>query len=240
VTREWTAVLGASSELAGLTVHRLAALHPERRFLLHYRTMSAELEEDIRELGQRAEPIQADLAVAADVDRLRQALLKFCPQPRSLLVAAAPEPQMRRTKEIPREEWHRHLAVQAIAPALLLPPLLANMAKAPSPSQVVFVLSEVIRKTPKGMADYVAGKFAALGLMRALQAEFSGPNLRIHSIAPGMMETRFLRALPELAVEAARQQSPSGQLLSVEECAGKLVRLLEDADALKEDPIFQG
>lgn len=236
---EWIAVLGASSELASLAVHQVAA-KPERRFLLHYRTMSAALEDQIHDLGGRAEAIQADLADPAGVEVLKQALLKHCPHPAAILLAATPELQIRRAREISAEDWHKQLDVQAIAPALVLPSLLQNMAKGPQPSQLIFVLSEVVRKAPKGMADYVTGKFAALGLMRAMQVEFGGGALRIHAIAPGMMETRFLRALPEIAVEAARQQSPDGQLLRVEDCALKLAALLENADALKEDPIYLG
>ncbi|MGZ3658916.1 MAG: SDR family NAD(P)-dependent oxidoreductase [Bdellovibrionota bacterium] len=226
-----TAVIGASSELSLAAVRIMAGKSP-RQFFLHFRQSTPELETVLVELGERATSFQADLEDPAQVDKLKLALLQA--NPACVIVAAAPPLRIRRTREIPREEWLRQFSVQTLAPALILPAILPGMAKAEN-SQVIFVLSEVVRHAPKGMADYVTAKFATLGLIRALQAEFNG--LRIHAIAPGMMETRFIRELPEIAIEAARKNAP---LLTVNECAAKLAVLVEHPDALKEDPLYLG
>lgn len=220
-------VFGATSELGMSAVRSLARQDPVLSFLLHYRSSNQEFESLCNDLGSRAERVEGDLAVESSVRSLRDRVLAICAEPAAVLFAAAPALQLRRFKEIPAESIRNHLEVQVIGPAVILQGLLPRMARAASPSRVVFVLSEVVRKTPKGMADYTLAKFATLGLMRSLQAEFGGSGkIGFHAIAPGMMETKFLRDLPELAVAAAKEQAQDGRLVSVGDVGAELARLL--------------
>jgi NAD(P)-dependent dehydrogenase (short-subunit alcohol dehydrogenase family) len=87
------------------------------------------------------------------------------------------------------------------------------------------------------MAEYVVGKYAMLGLIRALESEYGSTKLRFHSLTPGMMDTKLLNNLPVLAIEASRMLR-GGHLESVNSVAEKLVSLIDDPDGLLGDGIY--
>jgi 3-oxoacyl-[acyl-carrier protein] reductase len=106
------------------------------------------------------------------------------------------------------ERFQRDMAIQVQSAIVLLQRFAAKMSKMPG-ARFVFVLSSVTRGVPpKFMSMYTVVKYAQLGLMRAAAAEYAGTNLNINAISPGMIETRFLADLPELAVQMAAAANP--------------------------------
>jgi 3-oxoacyl-[acyl-carrier protein] reductase len=79
-------------------------------------------------------------------------------------------------------------------------------------AKIVFVLSSVTAGVPpKYMAGYLIVKYALLGLMRALAAEYGSAGCNVNGISPSMMETQFLRDIPAKAVEMAAAAHPMGR-----------------------------
>jgi 3-oxoacyl-[acyl-carrier protein] reductase len=91
---------------------------------------------------------------------------------------------------------------------ILLQSFLPKMA-AVKYGKVVFMLtSYTIGIPPSAMAHYVTAKYAMLGLMKSLAAEYAGKQICINAVSPSMIETGFLSQIPEKIVEFTAQQHP--------------------------------
>lgn len=78
----------------------------------------------------------------------------------------------------------------------------------------------------EGQADYSAAKSAMFGFSRALARENAANNIRINCIAPGLIATDMVNALPEEQVEAFRLGIPLQRLGTpedVSECMSYIV-----------------
>lgn len=86
-------------------------------------------------------------------------------------------------------------------------------------------------------APYIAAKHGAVGLTRALAAEYSGTSLRVNAVCPGFVETDMtVRSVATITAktgrseEAARAElarlNPSGRLISPQEVAEAAIDLV--------------
>lgn len=84
--------------------------------------------------------------------------------------------------------------------------------------KVVVMLSEcTLGMPPKFMTGYVVVKYAMLGLMKAMAAEYGDKGINVNGISPGMMETKFLSNVDSRIVEMTAQNSVKGRNVKVEE-----------------------
>jgi NAD(P)-dependent dehydrogenase (short-subunit alcohol dehydrogenase family) len=86
-------------------------------------------------------------------------------------------------------------------------------------------------------APYIAAKHGAVGLTRALAAEYGGTSLRVNAVCPGFVDTEMTaqsidnitaktgRSAEEARAELARL-NPSGRLISPEEVAAAVLDLV--------------
>jgi 3-oxoacyl-[acyl-carrier protein] reductase len=82
---------------------------------------------------------------------------------------------------------------------------------------------------PKFMAGYTVVKYAQLGLMRSLAAEYAATSVRINAISPSMVDTQFLNDLSELAVEMSASSNPLGRNAKTSDLLGPFELLLSTA-----------
>jgi NAD(P)-dependent dehydrogenase (short-subunit alcohol dehydrogenase family) len=214
----------------------LADLH----FFVHCRSQSLAINNLQSDLGDRMVLHFADLEDEVAVIKMASKILSICENPSIFLHFAAPPLEFHRFKESSTKSFQAAFSVQTLAATTVLRSLLPKMKNVHDnlPAHVVFILSEVVCGTPpKGMAEYVVGKYAMLGLMRALSAEFVGQKIYFHAITPGMMDTKFIKHVPEIVVETARKQRAGG-LQSVKSVASKLLTLINDPDKLIGDAIY--
>ena len=106
------------------------------------------------------------------------------------------------------------IPLQGRLPAEFFRVLLPRMAERPEQhprgvAKVVAVASSVSLGTPpKYVAAYSAAKGALLGLVKGKRTEYVIQVTTSNAVAPSMVETQFLRDLPEKAVEIAAAQHP--------------------------------
>lgn len=199
-------IVGASSGIGCEVVRQVA----ERgtTVLAHYNAGGARLLALQTEVPGQIVPIQADLSTESGVASLVAAIQTYERVPDRAVFLAAPPLALTRFKELRWDAFQRQLNVQLRATVELLQWLLPEMARARRGS-VVFVLSSyTLEPPPSAMAHYVTGKYAALGLMRALAAEYASKHIRLNAVSPSMVETSFLAHIPEKLVELTAQQHP--------------------------------
>jgi 3-oxoacyl-[acyl-carrier protein] reductase len=129
-------------------------------------------------------------------------------------------------------DWVRFetdLAIQVESAVVLLQRFLPKMAKLPR-AKVLFVLSSVVHGVPpKFMSMYTMIKYTQLGLMRALAAEYASTSVRINAISPGMVDTRFLQDIADVAVQMSASTNPQGRNATPDDLLGGIEFLLSPA-----------
>lgn len=84
---------------------------------------------------------------------------------------------------------------------------------------------------PKYLSPYVTVKYALLGLMKSLAAEYAEKGITVNGVSPDMMETRFLSEVSDIIVEKSAMTSPLGRNLTVQDAVPAFEYLLSDAAA---------
>ncbi|HYE27375.1 MAG TPA: SDR family oxidoreductase [Allosphingosinicella sp.] len=177
----------------------------------------------------------ADVTVRDEVERAF-GLARDAQGPITILVnnagAAAGVPFTRVTQEIWRDMLAVNLDGMFHCCQAALPDLLAAEA-----GRIVTIASIAGLRGFAYAAPYIAAKHGAVGLTRALAAEYAGTNLRVNALCPGFVDTEMtVRSVATItektgrSEEAARGElarlNPSGRLISPEEVAAAVLDLV--------------
>ncbi len=224
-----TLITGASSDI-GVALMRHLLVNTRRTIVAHSFRGNARIAELQQEFGERVISIEADLG---DL----QAVRAFVEQVAGLgsISAVVHLPALRPVNErFTKFDWahfERDFTIQLRSVAMLLQRLLPKMAKN-ADTRVVFMLSSYVHNMPpKFTAMYTIAKYAQLGLMRSLAAEYASTQVRINAISPSMVETQFLGAIPELAVQMTAAANPLARNATPADLIGVFDLLLSPASA---------
>ena len=100
---------------------------------------------------------------------------------------------------------------------LILKHILPTMKKNKFGKILVILSSVTVGKPPGSMSSYVTSKYALLGLLKSLAAEYSKYKICINSISPGMIKTNFLNEIPDKIVEINAQKIPFGRNTEIQD-----------------------
>lgn len=209
MTTERVLILGASSDLGLALISDLDA--PEVLFLAHGNEGLSRLEALGPTLRGTLRPLKAELRDPQQVQAMISRLRDDGDQPTKIVHMAAPRPSMARFKDLGWASFQEHLDVQLRSAVEVLCAFAPAMAK--QRGKIVVVLSSyTIGVPPAALAPYVTAKYALLGLVKGLAAEYRKSGLCVNAVSPSMMQTEFLRHLPEKIPEIGAAQHPSGRL----------------------------
>ena len=220
-------ITGASSDLAADLVRRLMQTAKPPRVLAHYHRNCEKIHQLQAEFKDLIVPIQADLSVSADVQRLIDEVQSQTEALRKIVHFAGPKLRLERFPQADLNKFEYECAVQLNAIVRILQKFLPAMARSDGRSKVVLVLSSVtLGVPPKFMSLYTVVKFAQLGLLRALATEYAGTSVDINAVSPSMVETQFLSDIPPKAIELAASQNPQGRNVTIHEVTAAIEFLL--------------
>jgi NAD(P)-dependent dehydrogenase (short-subunit alcohol dehydrogenase family) len=177
-------------------------------------------------VGRRKEPLhgvaaQTGAAVAqADVTDPGEVQKAFASAqeangPITILVNNAGAAESARFSKVTAEAWRRTLAVNLDALLHCCQAALPDLLEAAS-GRIVTVASTAGLKGYAYTAPYVAAKHGAVGLTRALAAEFAKTNLTVNAVCPGFTDTDIVAE----AIEKIRTKTGRGE----EEVRAELAR----------------
>lgn len=152
---------------------------------LHYRdsdTAAREVAAEIAALGRRGALYRADLEDAAAVQALAMDFRRDFPAG-VLLINSAAIFERDRIDSLSPALWQRHMAVNALAPALLSRAFTSGRE---GPLAVINFLDQKVANLTPDFFSYTASKVALAAVTRMLAMELA-PRVRVNAIAPGLV-----------------------------------------------------
>lgn len=219
-------ITGASSDLGISFIQENIAEYA--RVVAHYNHKNEAFEALLDAHKDKILPMQADFSKREEVERFVQAL-----KGEKLVIThivhlvSLPAKSIRFHKsEVDEYEAMMQVAFYSIVE--ILKAFIPAMQKQKF-GRILFMLSAYTTiPDPKYAAPYVASKYALLGLLKSVSAEYAAKGITVNGISPQMIETKFLKEVPELIVEQHKSVSPLGRLLQKEDILPTMKLLLSD------------
>jgi len=187
---------------------------------------------EIADGGGEADSLQADVSVAADVERMINTTVERFGRLDVLVNNAGIEVIMP-IVQVPEEMWDRVIDVNLKGVFLGCKYAIPQMMKQGG-GAIVNTASIAGLRGFTALGTYSASKGGVVLLTKALAVEYAGFNIRINCVCPGVIRTpmleRGLSAMPEPeeALEQFKQLHPMGRLGEPEEVARGILFLASD------------
>lgn len=226
-------ITGASSDIGMSYIRAHGAEYA--RILAHYHHTNETFENLTASFGDRILPIQADFSLPSEAESFAGKAVQILKEedltPTHILHLASLPAKSTRFHKSAAEDYRAMMQVSVYSIAEILKACIPSMQKQHY-GRILFLLSAYTAiPDPKFAAPYVTSKYALLGLMKSISAEYAAKGITANGISPQMVDTKFLKEVPELIVEQQRQASPLGRLLNKEDILPVMHLLLSDEAA---------
>ncbi len=225
---EKIALVTGSSRGIGRAVARELA-HQGWRVCINYRERrdcAESLAEQLAVRGHETMICQADVSQRYEVQAMVRAVEKKW-GPVSLLVNNAGVAGQALFQDVTDEMWHRYFstnvdgayhAIQAVLPAMLHE----------HEGCIINISSIWGQRGASCEVTYSCTKAALIGLTRSLASELAPTHIRVNCIAPGVIRTDMLNALPPEVLPQLAEETPLRRLGTPEDIAHAAVFLASD------------
>lgn len=184
------------------------------------------LAEELSAEGCRVMIAQADVSDRAAVnDMVRRIEETFAPV--SLLVSNAGIAGQSLFQDVSDEMWHRYFAVNVDGAYHTIQAVLPGMLHEHEGS-IITISSIWGLRGGSCEVTYSATKAALIGLTRSLAAELAPSNIRVNCVAPGVIKTDMLDALPPEVLPQLAEETPLRRLGRPEDIAHAVAFLAEE------------
>jgi 3-oxoacyl-[acyl-carrier protein] reductase len=220
-------VTGASRGIGRAIALRLAA---EGASIVVNYVANAEAAESvaqaIRAGGAQAEIVQADVARAADVDRLIQASLETFKRI-DVLVNNAGITRDTLIMRMSEDDWDAVLDTNLKSAFLVTKAVLRPMLRQRS-GRIVNITSISGVMGNAGQANYSASKAGLMGFTRSTAREVASRNITCNAIAAGVIDTDIWQGVSQAAIDSLVQMIPAGRKGTPEDIAEAVAFLASD------------
>ncbi|KAK7460333.1 hypothetical protein BaRGS_00038921 [Batillaria attramentaria] len=185
--------------------------------------------QQLRDLDLPATGVVCHVGKKADRDRLLAETVQQYGGIDILVSNAAANPYYGPLLDTSDEAWDKIFDTNVKATFLLCKEVVPHLEKRGGGSIVLVGSFAGYRPNPM-IGAYSVSKTALLGLTKTLAPELAGKNIRVNCLAPGIIKTKFSRALWEndTVHDIAMQQVPMGRMGTPEDCAGTVSFLVSD------------
>jgi 3-oxoacyl-[acyl-carrier protein] reductase len=221
-------VTGASRGIGRAIALQLAS--EGANVVINYNTRADAAEEvaaAVRQCGAEAHVVQADVAVASDVDRLVQQTVDTFKRV-DVLVNNAGITRDTLIMRMSEDDWdaviNTNLKSAFLVTKAVLRPMLRQRA-----GRIVNIasISGVIGNA--GQANYSASKAGLLGLTRTTAREVASRNVTCNAVAAGVIDTEIWHGVPQEAIDSLMHMVPAGRKGTPEDVAQAVAFLASDA-----------
>lgn len=225
-------ITGGSSDLGKELIQK--NLNNYHKIIAHYNKSNQELEQIQKENKDKLILLQCDFMDTKKTEEFAQEIIKQDLIPTHFVHLAAIPPQATKFSKNIWEIFDNEIKASFQSAIIICHALLPTMAKQKY-GKIIFMLSSYVDKQPpiKFMIPYTSIKYALLGLLKGLSAEYANKGITINGISPSMIETKFLKEVPSLVVEMSANESPISRNLTVHDVIPTIEFLLsKDSDCI--------
>jgi 3-oxoacyl-[acyl-carrier protein] reductase len=220
-------VTGASRGIGRAVALRLAADGANLVVNYHARVDAAEaVADEVRARGREALVVQADVAAAADVDRLMSAALEQFKRI-DVLVNNAGITRDTLIMRMTEEDWDHVLTTNLKSTFLVTRAALRPMLRQRS-GRIVNITSISGVMGNAGQANYSASKAGMIGFTRSTAREVASRNITCNAIAAGVIDTEIWQGVPRAAIDSLLQLIPLARKGTPEDIAEAAAFLASD------------
>lgn len=220
-------ILGASSDLGCALIHSIAGNYD--LVLAHYRHMNSRLEELKQEYGDKLQLLQADFSDRESIVHMIDIIQEKEWYPTHIVHFSAPKFRYTKYDKAGYEEFEAELQVSLCSLVMVTQAFLPFMKKQRAGKIVVMLTNCTQGVPPRFMATYVTAKYAMLGLVKALAADYADKGIQVNGVSPEMIETKFLSDIPDFVKEQNASSHPMKRILKAEDVIPTFEYLLSEA-----------
>lgn len=222
-------ITGASSDLGMAYITENAEKYS--KIIAHYHHENERFVELCETYKDRIVPIQSDFSHKEDVQKYIVRIKEQNLIPTHILHLVSPATRSVKFHKSRMEDYELMMQVSVYSIVEILKAFLPDMQKQKF-GRILLMLSAYVQiPDPKFAAPYVTAKYALLGLMKDVAAEYASKGITVNGISPQMIETKFLKDIPELIVEQQRAAGPMQRLLQKEDILPMMKLLLSEEAA---------
>ena len=211
--KEVILITGATSDLAFEYLNLMK--NQEKIVIAFYYDLKERLEE-LKNNTLEIIPIFCDFS---DMDDVSNKIIKISKDYdiSTVLHFATPRIKMERFHKKEIKDYEIHFKIQFLSIIEILKNILPKMKKQKK-GKIIFILSSITFSIPpKFWTDYVSMKYALLGLLKALVAEYGEYGIQINGISPSMIDSKLLNNLDPLVKEMSKETHPLKKLITKRE-----------------------
>lgn len=224
--RKTLLVLGGSSDIGSALISSIGEEYD--CIWAHYAHSPHGLTRLSQPLGDKFHLIQADFSDEEATKAFVRELMENEVLPTHIVHLSASSFINQRFHRIPYSEFQNGFDVSFRSIVMVLQALIPKMVKNGG-AKIVLALSKVIEKpVPAYTCAYVAQKYALLGFMRAIDAEYRSKGIQINAVSPWIVDTRFIREQLRLQAEQMIEQGIMKRFLTADEVAQAIVELFSE------------
>ncbi len=232
-------ITGASSDMGIALIKKIIDKYSV--IVAHYCHWNDKLEELKSTNGDKIKFIQADLNDVYSTEALINIIKKEKVEPDHIVHFPSPKVAVKKFEKISIEEFDSGWDVSLRSLVVILQAFLPYMRKQKYGKVLLMLSSLTLDMPPKFESAYVTVKYAMLGLMRSLAAEYADKGITFNGISPDMVQTKFLSDLPGLMIEQYAETRSRKRILRVEDVVPTLDFMLsEGADCINGENIGIG
>jgi 3-oxoacyl-[acyl-carrier protein] reductase len=221
-------VTGASRGIGRAIALRLAA--EGASVVVNYRsnaTAAGAVCEEITTQGSQACVVQADVAVAADVERLVKTALEAFGRI-DVLVNNAGITRDTLIMRMSEDDWDSVIDTNLKSAFLVTKAVMRQMLKQRA-GRIVNITSISGVMGNAGQANYSASKAGLMGFTRSTAREVASRNITCNAIAAGVVDTDIWQGVPQAAIDAMLERIPAGRKGTPDDIAEAAAFLASDA-----------
>lgn len=222
-------IIGATSDIGMAYMRELNKTNEKITVIAIYFGDKDELEKLNQELENiTMDFVECDLSNPVDVRKAIEYIKEKYNTPTHFLHLAARKFEYVKFSKFNWENVLLDLEIQVHSFAEFMKAFLPELAKQKY-GKVVVMLSSVTKSVPpKYLSSYTLTKYALMGLINSLVAEYKEKGIQINAVSPTMVETRFLENIDERLVEMTANNSGMKRNVKIEEVVGAIKYLMSD------------
>lgn len=224
-------ILGASSDLGtGLIKNIIRSECAENiRIIAHYFSSGAEIQAmKDNNPDVKIDMISANFGNLEDTEKFIEQLKELGCRPDYIVDFCAYAYRFNRLSELDISRMNFDMTIQVYSFALICQAFIPAMAESGYGKIVVMLSAATTSIPPKNTAEYTTVKFALLGLIKSLAADYGEYGVNINAVSPGMIETKFIKNIGRKVKEFTAEKHPRHRNLQVGDVVPMIMFLLSD------------